>query len=100
MHQVPRRYKLSHILIKCDAPQEKVTYAEKMNFEFSTKLDSGHPHQHVPEEYKAYCLLEPEKRAYKVRILETVLLRKLPLNFLKDIQTKKFISQERIQKLP
>ncbi len=49
----------------CDALQEMVTYVGKMNFEFSTKLGSEHPY-HVPEEYKAYCSIEPEKQAYKV----------------------------------
>ncbi len=48
--------------------QEKVTYVGKMNFEFSTKLGGGRPYQHVPEEYKAYCLIEPEIRAYKIGI--------------------------------
>ncbi len=50
---------------KCDALQEKVTYVGKMNFEFSTKLGSGHPYQHVPKKYKAYCSIEPEKQAYR-----------------------------------
>ncbi len=49
-----------------NALQEKVTYIGKMNYEFSTKFGSGHPYQHVLEEYKAYCLIEPEKQAYKV----------------------------------
>ncbi len=60
-----------------------------MNFEFSTKLSSGHPHQLVPEEYKAYCSIEPEKRANKSRILKNVFLRKSGLKFLEDIKTKK-----------
>ncbi len=47
-----------------------------MNFESSTKLGSGHPYQHVPEKYKAYCSIKPEKQAYKVRILKDVLARK------------------------
>ncbi len=50
--------------------------SRKMNFVFSTKLGRGQPYQHVPEEYKAYCLLEPEKRPYKVQILQNVLFRK------------------------
>ncbi len=37
-----------------------------MNFEFSLKLGIGHLYQHVPEEYKAYCLIEPKKQAYSV----------------------------------
>ncbi len=53
----------------CYALQEKVTYVGKMNFEFSTKLGSVHPYQYVPEKYKAYCSIEPEKRAYRARIL-------------------------------
>ncbi len=73
----------------CDALQEKVTYVGKINFEFSSKLDSGHPYQHVPGEYKACCSIEPEKRAYKVRILKNVLSRKLSLNFLEDIKMRK-----------
>ncbi len=73
----------------CDALQEKVTYVGKMNFEFSTKLNSGHPYQHVPEEYKAYYSIELEKRAYKTLILKNVLLRKSHLKFLEDIKTKK-----------
>ncbi len=77
----------------CDAFQEKVTYFGKMNFEFSTKLGSGHLYQHVPEEYKAYCSIKPEKRAYKLRILKNVILRKSPLKFLEDLKRKKFISQ-------
>ncbi len=44
--------------IICDALQEKFTYVGKMSFEFSAKSGSGHPCQHVPEEYKAYCLIE------------------------------------------
>ncbi len=32
-----------------------------MNFIFSTKLGSGHPYQHVPEDYKAYYSIELEK---------------------------------------
>ncbi len=54
------------MMIKCDALQEKVTYVGKINFEFSTKLASGHIYQHVPEEYKAYCSIESEKWAYSV----------------------------------
>ncbi len=73
----------------CDAFQEKVTYVGKMNSEFSPKLGSGHPHQHVPEEYKVYCSIEPEKGAYKVQSLKNVLLRKSLLKFLEDIKTKK-----------
>ncbi len=38
-----------------------------MNSEFSTKLGSKHPYQHVPEKYKAYCSIEPEKRAYSAK---------------------------------
>ncbi len=64
-----------------------------MNFEFSTKLGSEHPYQHIPEEYKAYCAIEPEKQAYKERILKNVLLRKSCFKFLKGIKTKEFISQ-------
>ncbi len=60
-----------------------------MNFEFSTKFGGGHPYQHVPEKYKAYCSIEPEKRAYKVWISKNVLLRKSGLKFLEDIKTKK-----------
>ncbi len=52
----------------CDVFQEKVTYIGKMNSEFSTKLGSGHLYQHVPEEYKLYCSIEPEKRAYKCKV--------------------------------
>ncbi len=63
-----------------------------MNFEFSTKLYSGRPYQQVPEEYKAYCLIEPEKQAYKVRILKNVLLRKLCLKFLEDIKKNSYLS--------
>ncbi len=73
----------------CNVLQETVTYVGKMNFEFFTKLGSGHPYQHVSEEYKAYCSTEREKRAYKVRILKNVLLRKSCLKFLEDIKTKK-----------
>ncbi len=73
----------------CDAFQEEVAYVGKMNFEFSSKLGNGHPNQQVPEEYKAYCSIEPEKRAYKVWILKNVLLRKSRLKFLEDIKTKK-----------
>ncbi len=51
-------------------------YAEKINFEFSVKLVSGHPYQHVLEEYKAYYSTESEKWVYKVRILKNILLRK------------------------
>ncbi len=39
-------------------------------------MGSGYPYQHVPEKYKAYCSKEPEKRAYNVRILKNVLLKK------------------------
>ncbi len=78
---------------KCDALLGKVIYVEKMNFEFSTKLDSGHPHQHIPEEYKVYCSIELEKRAYKVRILKNVLLKKSCLKFLDTKKKKKIISQ-------
>ncbi len=46
---------------KCDALQEKVTYVRKINFEFSTKLGSGQPYQHVPEKYMAYYSTELEK---------------------------------------
>ncbi len=60
-----------------------------MNFEFSTKLSSEHPYQHVPEYYKAYCSIESEKKVYKVRILKNVLLRKSRFKFLEDIKTKK-----------
>ncbi len=60
-----------------------------MNFEFSTKLGSGHPYQYVPEKYKAYCSIEPEKRAYRVRILKNVLFRKSCLKYLEDIKIKK-----------
>ncbi len=63
--------------------------SEKMNFEFFTKLGSKHPCQHVPKVYKAYCLTDPGKRAYKVWLLTNVLLRKLCLKFLEDIKTKK-----------
>ncbi len=59
-----------------------------MNFEFSPILGSGHPYQHVPEEYKAYCSIEPEKWAYKVWILKYIFLRKSHLKFLGDIKTK------------
>ncbi len=76
-----------------DALQEKVIYVGKINFEFSTKLGSEHEYQHVPEEYKAYCSIEPEKRACKARILKRVLLRKSHLKFLEDIKMKKFILQ-------
>ncbi len=65
----------------CDVLYEKVTYIEKMNFEFTTKLD-------IPEEYTAYCSIEPEKRAYKVWILKNVLLRKSRLKFLEDMKMK------------
>ncbi len=54
---------LYQILFKynyCDTFQEKVTYVGKINFEFSTKLGSEHPYQHVPEENKVYCSIEPE----------------------------------------
>ncbi len=61
----------------------------KINFEFSTKLGSGHLYQHIPEEYKAYWSMEPENRACKMRILKNVLLRKLSSKFLEDIKTKK-----------
>ncbi len=54
-----------------------------MNSEFPTKLGSGHPYQHVPEEYKAYCSIKPDKQAYKVLSLKIVLLRKLSLKFLR-----------------
>ncbi len=74
---------------KCDAPQKQVTYVGKMNSEFSTKFSSGHPYQHVPEEYKAYCSIEPEKRAYKVQSLKNVLLRKSHFKFLEDMKMKK-----------
>ncbi len=60
-----------------------------MNSEFSTKLCSGHTYQHVPEEYKAYCSIEFEKRSYKVQSLKNVLLRKSCLKFLDDIKMKK-----------
>ncbi len=60
----------------CDDLREKVTYVGKMNFEFCTKLGRGHPYQHVPEENQVLWLTEPGKRAYKVRILKNVLLRK------------------------
>ncbi len=60
-----------------------------MNIEFSTEFGSGHPYQHVPEEYKTNCSIEPEKRAYKVRILKNVLWRKSCLKFLEDIKTKR-----------
>ncbi len=73
----------------CDALQEKVTCVGKMNFEFSTKLGSGPKYQRIPEEYRAYCSIESEKRAYKVRILKNVLLRKSGLKFLEDIKMKK-----------
>ncbi len=73
-----------------------ITYVGKMNFEFSTKLGSGYPHQHVPEEYTAYCSIEPEKGVYKLQISKNVLLRKLHLMFLEDIKTKKI----RISTLP
>ncbi len=73
----------------CGALQEKVTYVRKMNFEFSTNLGSAHPYQRVPEEYGAYCSIEPEKQAHKVRILKNVLLRKSCFKFLEDIKTKK-----------
>ncbi len=46
-----------------------------MNSEFSTKFCSRRPYQHVSEECKAYCSIEPEKRAYKVQSLQNVLLR-------------------------
>ncbi len=36
--------------------------------------------------------MEPEKRAYKVRILKNVLLRKSRFKFLEDIKTKKKIN--------
>ncbi len=65
------------------------SYIGKMNFKFSTKLVNRHPYQHVPEEYKAYCSKEPEKRAYKARILKNVLLRKSRFKFLEDIKMKK-----------
>ncbi len=68
---------------------EKVTYVGKMNFEFSTKLGSGYPCQHVLEECKAYCSIQPEKRAYRVQNLKNVLLRKLLLKFLEDMKLKK-----------
>ncbi len=73
---------------KCDVLQEKITYVGKMNFEFSTKFGSERLYRHVPEEYKTYCSIEPEKQAYKVQILKNVLLRKLRLKFLEDIKTK------------
>ncbi len=69
--------------------QEKVIYVEKINFKFSTKLGREHPYQYVPEEYKAYCSIEPEKQAYKVWILKNILLRKQHFKFLKDIKMKK-----------
>ncbi len=72
--------------------QEKGTYVGKINFEFSTKLVSGHPHHHVPEEHEAYYSIELEKRVYKVWILKNVLLRKSCLKLLEDIKTKKIIS--------
>ncbi len=52
-------------------------------------MGSGHPYQHVPEEYKAYCSVESEKRAYIVQSLKNVFLRKLRLKFLEDIKMKK-----------
>ncbi len=67
----------------------KVTYVRKMNFEFPTKLGSEHLYQHVPEKYKAYCSIEPEKWAYKMWMLKNVLLRKSRLKFSEDIKTKK-----------
>ncbi len=60
-----------------------------MNSEFSTKLSSGHPYQHVPEEYKEYCSIEPEKRAYKVQSLKNVLLRKSSLKLLRGYKDEK-----------
>ncbi len=59
-----------------------------MNFESSIKMGSGHLYQHVPEEYKAYCPIELEKRAYKVWILKNVPLKKLRIKFLEDIKMK------------
>ncbi len=48
-----------------------------MNSEFSTKLGSCHPYQYVPEEYEAYCSIEPEKGTYKVQSLKRCTFEKI-----------------------
>ncbi len=57
--QLPHKLHMSQFT--CDVLQEKVTYVGKMNSEFSTKLANVYSYQHVPEEYRVYWAIEPEK---------------------------------------